>query len=210
MIDRVAFARRRVAALDKDPDAAVSHAVDAILQLAGVAAELLLVPGERRRRIGRAQVDVVQPELLRVLHHFDPRAPRIVDERELEEAGHVARRVDDLRAGRFEILQRRVEVGDREADVIERAAGARLRLVVLEEDQARVAEHQPVGRFRDRLPAERLLIPLDALRLIGDVQVDVIDDRHHRRLRGGGRRKQDYADRRNEAPSHVTPSSRPS
>jgi hypothetical protein len=40
-----------------------------------------------------------------------------------------------------------------------------------------LAEHQPIGRLGQRLPAERLLVPLDALRLVGHVEVDVIEDR---------------------------------
>src|SRR5471032_1335185 len=58
VIDRVAFARHRLAALDENPHAAPLQTVEAILQLARFAGELLLVPRERRRRIRSAQVHV--------------------------------------------------------------------------------------------------------------------------------------------------------
>src|SRR5262249_25900591 len=79
---------------------------------------------------------------------------------------------------------------DREAEMVERAAAARLRLVVAQEDQPRVAQHQAVRRFGRRLAAERLPVPLHRLRLIRHVQVDVIDDRENLRWL----RRQDVAE----------------
>src|SRR5471030_261437 len=145
VIDGVALARRRVATLNENPYAAPRRALEAILELAGDAAELVLVPGERRHRIRRAQMHMMQPELRGILHDLDPRAPRIFDVPELEEPRHVAHRRHDLHAGGLELLHRRVEIGEREAEVIDRAAGAWQAFVVLQEDETRVAEHQAIG-----------------------------------------------------------------
>ena len=76
----------------------------------------------------------------------------------LKRPGHVAQRRGDLDAGGLELLHLRVEVGEREADVIDGAAGARLRGGVSQEHEARAAEHQAIGRLGDALAAEMLLV----------------------------------------------------
>ena len=92
----------------------------------------------------------------------------------LKSAGDVADGRDDLHAGRLELLHLRVEVGEREADVIDGRARARLRRVVLEEDEPRLPERHAVLAFGGQLPAEVLAVPLDRCRLIRRGEVDVI------------------------------------
>ena len=58
-----------------------------------------------------AKMNVVHAELGRILHDLDPRAPGILDERELEESGRVPDRRRDLYTGRLQCLHRRVEFG---------------------------------------------------------------------------------------------------
>jgi hypothetical protein len=89
--------------------------------------------------------------------------------------------------------------------VIERAARARRGLIVLEEDQPRVAEQQTIGRFGQRLAAEIFLVPLHGLRLIGHVQVNVVDDWQNRRLRRDRHSGRAKHDSRNDG-SHVSSS----
>ena len=131
VIDRVPFARHRVAALGENPHVAealraVPDRVEPALELGPLAAELLQQPREDRFRIRTAQVDVMQAEQLGILHHFDARAPGILDEPKLEDAGTSRTGCDDLDARRLELLHLGVEIGEREADVIDRAARARL------------------------------------------------------------------------------------
>jgi len=174
MIDGASDTRRGVAFGDEHPDAAVLEAVDSSFELCGVAAEPLLVPGQRDGRVGRAQVDVVEAERFGILHDLDPDAPWIFDESQLEEPGHVAHRRDDLDAGRFELFHLRVEVGEREADVIDGRARARLRRGRLQEDEPRRTERQPIFALGRQLPPEVLAIPLDRRGLVGRREVDVV------------------------------------
>jgi hypothetical protein len=76
----------------------------------------------------------MQPQLCGVLHDLQADAPGVVDEGQLKQARHVAGRGGDLRPGRLQTLHRGVEIRHREADVIDDAARARCRLLVLLED----------------------------------------------------------------------------
>ena len=126
-------------------------------------------------RIRRAQVHVMQAEQLRILHDLDARAPRILEEGQLEQLRHVAHRRRHLDAGGLPLLHLGVEIGNREADVIDGAAGARLGGRVSQEHQTRAAVHDAIGRFGDPPPAGNvLLVPRRRDRGIRHVQVDVI------------------------------------
>ena len=76
---------------DQHPDAAVADAVDAIFELADRPAERIGIPLQDRARVWRAQMDVVDAELRRVLHDLDANAPRILHESQLEQPGDIAR-----------------------------------------------------------------------------------------------------------------------
>ena len=73
------------------PVGVVAHGVDPALELLALAAELVEQPRDHFLGIGSAHVNVMQAEQLGILHDLDARAPRVFDERELEESGHVAR-----------------------------------------------------------------------------------------------------------------------
>ena len=77
-----------------------------------------------------------------ILHDLDPSAPRVFDERELEEARHVPDRLRDFRTNRLKRRHRGVEVRNREANVIEHAPLAGLRFVTLLKDDACVSVQQ--------------------------------------------------------------------
>ena len=83
-----------------------------------------------------------------ILNNLDLHAPRVFDESELEEPGDVPHGRDDFHAGRLEFLHLGVEVGEREADVIDGRSGARLRGLGLEEDEPRLAKRDAVLAFR--------------------------------------------------------------
>lgn len=110
MIDGVAFARHGVAALHQKPDTGQLQSVDPVLELPALAGELLFIEDEHRGRIGPAQVHVMQAEFLRILHDFNPRAPRILDESEFEQPRDVAGLfklgfVEDPWGTRIEVVQ---------------------------------------------------------------------------------------------------------
>ena len=134
MVDDVSFAWFRVAALHQDPHVAeagraILDGVDAPLELHALPAELRQQPGENFLRVRPTHLDVVQAEQLRILHDFDARPPWVFHERELVEARRRARWRDDLDACCFEFLHLRVEVREREAQVIDGASAARLRVL---------------------------------------------------------------------------------
>ena len=70
---------------NEQPDPSPSEALEAALHPIALASEDVLVPGKRGRWIGRTQVEMVQTEVLVVLDDLDLGAPRILDERQLEE-----------------------------------------------------------------------------------------------------------------------------
>ena len=167
------------------PVGVVAHRVDAALELLALAAELVEQPRDHLFGIRAAHVHVMQAEQLRILHDLDARAPRVFDERQLEEAGHVARRRGDLDAGRLELLHLRVEIGDREADVIDGAAGARLGGRRCLRNMNRVLPNMMrSGASVMRLPPNVLLVPGRRRGRVRHVEVDVIVGQR-RRLRAG-------------------------
>jgi hypothetical protein len=109
MIDGVAFARRRVTFLGKNPDVAIFQSVRAALELGSFAAEHFQIPRECGLWIRRPQMHVVKAERFGVLQHFDFGAPGVFNEAKLEQAGNVVRRRDDLDAGglKFRIFSSR-------------------------------------------------------------------------------------------------------
>src|SRR5215467_15382770 len=115
---------------------------------------------------------MMEAERLRVLHDLDLHAPWILDEPDLDEAWHRTERRDNLDARSLPLLHLRVEIGEREADVVDGGVGARLCSFGFQPDEARLAEEQPVLAFRRRLAAEHLLIPLDGFGLIGRRQMN--------------------------------------
>src|SRR5262245_56783439 len=96
-----AWGRRFVSTSSREkPDAAVAEALDSSFELGALpTAEHALVPIQRSRGIGHAQVHVVEAEQLSVLNHLDLRSPEILDEAEFEEPGDVTRRREHLGTG---------------------------------------------------------------------------------------------------------------
>src|ERR1700704_6648810 len=78
-------------------------------------------------------MDVVESELFGILNHLDLGSPQIFDEAKLEESRCVLGRRQYLRAARREVLHPGVEIGVRQADVIDDAANARLYFIGLDE-----------------------------------------------------------------------------
>ena len=76
----------------EDPDASEPHAFVLVRVHGPFTAEHLLVPGEGRLRIARAQVDVVEADVRLILHQLDPGAPRIEDVAVQVAAGCLAQR----------------------------------------------------------------------------------------------------------------------
>ena len=185
VINRMAGARRRVAFLHDQPDAAHVDPLEPAFHLRGASAELLRQPRQHRRGVWRPQVNVMQPELLRILHDLDARAPRIFDERKLEQPGRLANGLRNLQAFGLKRLHRAIYIRHREADVIEHAAFARQIRLTLLKDDARVAVEQAIARLGHHLSAEMGAIPRDRLFGIGRGEMDVIDDRTEP-LRGRG------------------------
>src|SRR5262245_5179721 len=106
-----------------DPDAAVVDPVGAAVEFRNLSTERLSKPREGRSWITRNQADVMQTRLLRVLHDVDQRPPRIDDLRHLHPI-HRHRGHDDLYAGSLQLLDGAVDVGYREPNQAEDAAGA--------------------------------------------------------------------------------------
>jgi hypothetical protein len=136
----VTLRRHGVATLHENPHAAQVDAVDAVFQLADFSAELRRVPRKHRGRIGASKVKVMHAELRSILHDLYASPPRIFDEGERKQAGHVSRGRDDLHAIRFKHLHRRIEVRNRKSDVIDRASLAREGLLSLREDDAHLIQ----------------------------------------------------------------------
>ena len=108
MVDGVTSGRLIRPFLREHPDAAVVDPVDTIFQPADRPANesrTTSAPHPGRR----AQMDVVKPESVGVLHDLEADAPGI-DEHQPEQPGHPCRR-RDLRPVRFERLHRGVEIG---------------------------------------------------------------------------------------------------
>src|SRR4029453_17687967 len=157
-----------------DPDAAVVDPVGAAVEFSDLATERLRKPRERRSWIARDQADVMQARLLRVLHDVDQRSPRIDDLRHLHPI-HRHRRHDDLYAGSLQLLDGAVDVGHREPDQAEDAAGAWLWTLSLPKDEPRSAQHRPIGAFRCDFGVEVGVVPLDGFGLIARRKMDVVD-----------------------------------
>ena len=159
---------------DEQPDAAEEESVDPPLQLGRLSTKAIPIPRQRRGRIGRAQVDVVEPRALAVFKELDASAPGIEDEAQLEEVRHVAERCavrkalqPDARALHTDLLELGHfgrQIREREADVIDarplRASGRRLE----EEDELDDAAACGVAPVGHRLALHVLDVPPDALR----------------------------------------------
>ena len=115
----------------------------------------------------------------------------ILHERELEQPGSLAQRRDHPGARRFELLHLGLEVGEREAQVIDHRPLARLRVGGLGEGEDRLAELDAVWQIAS-LRAEMGAIPLDGFGRLRRRQVDVVVGLR-RRAGGDQRHKQERA-----------------
>ena len=118
----------------QQPDIVQQNAVEPVTQPGGLAPEGVLVPTQGPGRVGRAQVDVMETQVVAVLDQFDARPPGVEDEPVLEQPRHVAQRRPVLEplqsyaaaghADRLELVHLRGQIGVRERNVIDAGAFA--------------------------------------------------------------------------------------
>ena len=76
----------------EQPNVAEQDAIQTVPQPGALATEHLPIPRQRRRGVGRAEMNVMEPEGVGVLYQLDPRPPRVEDEADLEQPRHVPQR----------------------------------------------------------------------------------------------------------------------
>jgi hypothetical protein len=135
----------------------IPKAIDAALQLAAFPAENVLIPLECRIGIGHAQVHVMEAEQLGVFDHLDLDPERILDEPELEQAGGVTHRCENLGARRGQVLHLRFDIAKRQPEVVDDRAWAGV--LVLREDDEGAAEGDAMSTL-GRRGAQVLHVPL--------------------------------------------------
>ena len=157
----------------EQPDVAEPETVQTIPQPGTLTPEHLLIPRQRRCRVGRTQMDMVEPERVGVLHHLDAGAPRVEDEPVLEEPGHVAQRravreplqpdprASDANGLELGHLGRQVGVG--EGDMVNAGALAGAQRRPRFENDLRPGAIDAVVTVRQRLTVQIPLVPLDRL-----------------------------------------------
>ena len=135
VIDRGALAGKGRTLLDQQPDVTrIENSFQRGEAPEGPsdATKVFVVPIESCRRIGVAQMDMVESEMLRVLDHFEPRTPRIHDETQREKAVDFHARRGDRCAGALQLSEFRGEVREGESEVVDDAPLARRTILAAE------------------------------------------------------------------------------
>jgi hypothetical protein len=176
VIERTSCCRRwrslRVSGHEQ-PNVVEQKAVDPALEASRLATDHARVPGERRLGIARAHMDVVKAQTVRVFHELDSCSPRIEDEAELEQTGHIVKRSSILEplqpdasaadSDGFERGHLCLEVGNRESDVIHACALRSTEYRLGEKNDLDALTLRRIVAICDGSAIEMIGVPLDGL-----------------------------------------------
>ncbi len=115
----------------------------------------------------------MKAEILAIFDDLDARAPRILDEAQLEKTRDVSRRGHDLDSRGLECLHLRGEIGERESDVIDTRTLAPCIGLPVREDQLSRADLTGIGARHGRA-ADVRDVPLNSFGHVRRGEVNVV------------------------------------